>query len=108
VTAFAQFHISHRNSFELEEKKCGVATPPHFFPSNSKEVWCELGEGCHLRATICSGLWLSPATPQRLLFTSVRNLTTATQELCRAMRRILELLWLRIKLANRTKVGRYE
>ena len=33
-------------SFELEWKKCG--------PSNSKEVWCELGEGCHLRATICT------------------------------------------------------
>jgi len=45
---------SHHTSFELEGKKCGMATP-HFFPSNSKEVWCELGEGCHLRATISMG-----------------------------------------------------
>ena len=31
-------HKPHHTSFELEGKKCGVATP-HFFPSNLKEVW---------------------------------------------------------------------
>jgi len=33
------------------ERRRGAATP-HLFSCNSKKVWCELGEGCHLRATI--------------------------------------------------------